>query len=153
VGLPKARPQGRGLRTALTDSLRANNLAAAAIYSVAALITFVVAVKWRQIGRFTKEKGSFALNCVVILAAIAAIFTAGMFVGRRAFLTPAAIGDITWNLEQTSQGAGYFLGMTRLNTDEIRVIGFQAHGKSNSRKPIEHFTGFMRSELTRANSN
>lgn len=131
-----------------SDSLRANNLGAAGVYSIATLITFVAAVKWRYIGRFAKEKGSYFLSGIVVLATIAAIFTAGMFVGRRVFSTPASIGDITWNLEQTSQGAGYFLGMTRLNADEIRVIGFQAHGKSNSNKPIEHFTGLMRSELT-----
>jgi hypothetical protein len=131
-----------------SDSFRDKTFIAAGIYVVATLITFVAAVKWRQIGRFASEKGSLVLTIGVILGSIAAIFTAGMFVGRRVLLTPAAIGDIVWNLEQTSQGAGYFLGMTRLNNDEIRVLGFQAHGKSNSSKPIEHFTGYMRSELT-----
>jgi hypothetical protein len=131
-----------------SDSFRANNIFSGCVYCAASLVTFVIAVKWRQIGRFARERGTALLTGTVVFATICAIFTAGMFVGRRVLMTPAAIGDIVWNLEQSSQGNGYFLGMTRLNSDEIRVVGFQAHGKSNSAKPIEHFSGFMRSELT-----
>jgi hypothetical protein len=131
-----------------SDSFRDGKTVSGIIYCAAVLITFFVAVKWRQIGAIAKEKGALVLWCLVGFGVLAGVFSVGALVGRRQFATPAAIGDIVWNFEQTAHGAGFFLNMSRLNNEEWRVAGFQAHGKNNSSKPIEHFSGYLRSELT-----
>ncbi len=57
-------------------------------------------------------------------------------------------GRIPWNFDQP--GDFYFLGITRLNDQEPRILGFQAHGKNTSADPISEFSGYMRSDLTNA---
>src|SRR4029077_11585514 len=43
---------------------------------------------------------------------------------------------------------GYFLNMTKTPGREIRVLGFQAHGKNISLEPISQFSGYLRSDVT-----
>lgn len=38
--------------------------------------------------------------------------------------------------------------MYKQQNQEIRILGFQAHGKNNINGPIDDFSGFMRSDLT-----
>lgn len=60
-------------------------------------------------------------------------------------------GPIDWNMELTAHTGGYFLGMYKqLPNQEIRILGFQAHGKNNSNDPISKFSGYIRSDLTNA---
>jgi hypothetical protein len=56
-----------------------------------------------------------------VLALFAAGTAVGMFMGRREFATPAAIGNIVWKFEQTAPGNGYFLNMQRVGTQELRI--------------------------------
>lgn len=81
---------------------------------------------------------------------IAIAFYAGRVIGQNEGSTSPAIGNVVWNFEQTARGAGYFLNMQRFQDQEIRVTGFGAHGKNNSSQPIEHFSGYLRSDLTNA---
>lgn len=55
-------------------------------------------------------------------------------------------GRITWDFDQP--GNHYFLNLGRLNDQEFRVVGFQAHGKNTSPDPITEFSGVMRSDRT-----
>lgn len=57
-------------------------------------------------------------------------------------------GRIIWSFDQP--GDFYFFGITRLNDQEPRIVGFQAHGKNTSADPISEFSGYMRSDLTNA---
>jgi hypothetical protein len=63
---------------------------------------------------------------------------------------PAPIGPIVWNIEDNAKGLGYFINMVETQGHDIRVLGFQAHGKNITDKPIQHLTGYMRSDLTNA---
>src|SRR5690348_11350590 len=47
-------------------------------------------------------------------------------------------------------GQANFLNLTRLNQEEIRVVGIGAHGKNTSKDPISEFHGYVRSNLTNA---
>jgi hypothetical protein len=40
--------------------------------------------------------------------------------------------------------------MFKTNDQEIRILGFQAHGKNVTKGPIEQFKGWMRSDVTNA---
>jgi hypothetical protein len=73
-----------------------------------------------------------------------------VYVTYRAAPSLRTTGRIVWNMEQAAQGGAYFLSMTKLNNQEIRVLGFQAHGKNNSSDPLLQFSGFMRSDFTNA---
>lgn len=60
-------------------------------------------------------------------------------------------GSIIWNFEPAAKGNGYFLNMQKLLSQpnqEIRVMGFQAHGKNVTNSPISNFKGYLRSDLT-----
>ncbi len=59
-------------------------------------------------------------------------------------------GPIVWNIEDNARGLGYFLNMWETQSHEIRVLGFQAHGKNITGDPIQHMHGYMRSDLTNA---
>jgi len=62
-------------------------------------------------------------------------------------VSPAqATGRISWNFDQP--GDNFFLLMTRTGNEELRIAGFQAHGKNTSADPITEFSGYMRSDLT-----
>jgi hypothetical protein len=84
---------------------------------------------------------------------VAFIYAAGPGLYQRTFPSTAKLqstGRIAWNIEQAAQGGGYFLNMTKLNDHEIRVLGFQAHGKNNSNDPISQISGYIRSDKTNA---
>jgi hypothetical protein len=60
-------------------------------------------------------------------------------------------GPIIWTLEPSAKGNGYFLNMQKIlnqPNQEIRVLGFQAHGKNVANSPISNFRGYLRSDLT-----
>jgi hypothetical protein len=46
------------------------------------------------------------------------------------------------------QGESFFLAIGRINDQELRVVGFQAHGKNTSTDPISDINGFVRSDRT-----
>jgi hypothetical protein len=58
------------------------------------------------------------------------------------------IGPIAWNFDNAAKGAGWFLGMFKTNNQEIRVLGFSAHGRNITKNSINHLTGWMRSDVT-----
>jgi len=85
--------------------------------------------------------------------AIAMIYVLGPTAYERAvskWKEPVPIGPIVWNIEDNAKGLGYFLNMMQTEGHELRVLGFQAHGKNISGQPISHFSGYMRSDLTNA---
>jgi hypothetical protein len=138
-----------------SDSFHDGNYAAGFAYAALALFVLVVAVKWKRVealsavlGGIVKSKAKLILGGLLAVVVFASAYTLGTFVGRREFPTPAAIGNIVWDFEQTANGSGYFLSMSRLGNQEIRVLGFQAHGKNISNKATEHLTGYVRSEVT-----
>jgi hypothetical protein len=134
-----------------SDSFREGKPTVAWVYVVFFVITFLIAVKWNQIATFAKSKAGTLFRVMASVGILAAGIAIGMFIGRRPeFATPAAIGDIVWNFEQTANGNGYFLNMQKVTNQEIRVTGFGAHGKSILNAPISHFSGYLRSDLTNA---
>jgi hypothetical protein len=83
----------------------------------------------------------------------AVVYAAGPNIYQRAVTfdgTARATGKIIWNFEQTALGGGFFLNMTKVNDQEIRILGFQAHGKNRSNDPISQFSGYLRSVQTNA---
>lgn len=65
------------------------------------------------------------------------------------FNQPQPVGDVVWNFDAAARGAGFFLGMFKTtNSQDIRVLGFQAHGRNISGDPIQTFSGEIRSDLT-----
>jgi hypothetical protein len=87
-----------------------------------------------------------------VAAVLAFVYVAGPELYRRAIIQEAptpTIGPIAWNFEQLARGGGgYFLNMIKTGSQEIRVLGFQAHGKNYSTEPISEFSGYMRLDLT-----
>jgi hypothetical protein len=59
---------------------------------------------------------------------------------------PSAVGKVVWNFDQTAKGGGWFLTMFKTATQEIRVLGFVAHGKNISKDPIHELQGWVRSD-------
>ena len=57
-------------------------------------------------------------------------------------------GRIVWNFEQIANGRGYFLNMQKPVNQEVRIVGFGAHGKNNSAEPINDFEAYLRSDVT-----
>jgi hypothetical protein len=138
-----------------SDYLHDGNYPAGLAYASLAFLIIAVAVKWKRVealfaavGGLAKSKTKLISWSLLGFVAIASAFALGTFVGRRESLSPAAIGNIVWDFEQTANGSGYFLSMTRLGNQEMRVLGFQAHGKNISNKATEHLTGYVRSEVT-----
>jgi hypothetical protein len=82
---------------------------------------------------------------------LAFIYLAGPNIYLRS-TTPVEItrqtGRIIWNFEQTARGGGAFLSLQKVGDQEIRVIGFGAHGKNNSSDPVSQLSGYMRSDRT-----
>jgi hypothetical protein len=61
-----------------------------------------------------------------------------------------ANGPIVWNIEDNAKGLGYFLNIMETAGHEMRILGFQAHGKNITDDPIQQLHGYMRSDLTNA---
>jgi hypothetical protein len=82
---------------------------------------------------------------------VALIFAFLYLVGPAAYDRAVGLGHsdkVAWNLEQAAAGEGYFLNMLKLSDGEIRVLGFQAHGKNNKADPINELSGTFRSDVT-----
>ena len=61
---------------------------------------------------------------------------------------PSKTNRIVWNFED-QEHPPFFLGFEKTNTMDAPVlIGFQAHGKNNSDKPIVNISGVVRSLIT-----
>jgi hypothetical protein len=54
---------------------------------------------------------------------------------------------IAWNFED-SQHPPFFLALEKTNIQGTVLLGFQAHGKNNSDKPINVISGFVKSIIT-----
>jgi hypothetical protein len=132
---------------------------------VAAIILTGVAMRWKQIAKLSPNLSKTAISIAtdarlwISLTAVLLItltwegFASDRladFFARYALNGSPNTGKIIWNFEQTAHGGGYFLTMQKLGDEEIRVIGFGAHGKNNSSDPISQFSGYMRSERTNA---
>jgi hypothetical protein len=131
-----------------SDSFREGKPEAGWIYTALFVISFVIAVFWNRIASFAKGKAKAMLYALGVIALLAAGVAIGMSIGRREFATPASIGNVVWNFEQTAHGNGYFLNMQKVGNQELRVTGFGAHGKNITSGPITKFSGYMRSEQT-----
>jgi len=86
-----------------------------------------------------------------VVAFVAFAYVAGPAMYQRAFPViepPIPMGRVTWNFEQSARGFSYFLNMIKVPNQEIRVLGFQAHGRNNSADPISQIKGYLRSDLT-----
>jgi hypothetical protein len=119
----------------------------------ALLVNLVVVVRWHQIATFlARRRGTMVY--VLILIGLAGALALGFAIGGlssrigQLWSSSQPSGRIVWNFDQPADY--YFLGMGRLNDQEIRVVGFQAHGKNTSTDPVSEFSGFIRSDLTNA---
>jgi len=116
------------------------------------IATFLLAVKWHKITAYlgSRKMISIFIGLAIVGALALGIAIGGLITNRYTQFVGAApsTGRVVWNFDQTASGQGYFLNMTRLGTDEIRVAGFQAHGKNTSNDPISQFKGYIRSDLT-----
>jgi hypothetical protein len=131
-----------------SDSFREGNVQVGSIYTALFVASFLIAVFWKRIAAIAKDNARLAFSILGAVAVFAAGITIGRFIGHREFATPAAIGNIVWNFEQTANGNGYFLNMQGVGNQELRVTGFGAHGKNITSSPITKFSGYMRSEQT-----
>jgi hypothetical protein len=57
------------------------------------------------------------------------------------------VGPIIWNVDDPHQ-AGFFIGMSQLAGQEIRVFGFQAVGRNTSSNAITDIKGYIKSLTT-----
>jgi hypothetical protein len=134
----------------ISDSAHAKDWSWTAIYSVLFIGTFIIAVKWIAIADALsrwRQKVTWILIAVGFVGALALGVAIGGLVQRSAGTTSVqATGRITWNFDQAADH--YFLNINRLNDQEFRIVGFQAHGKNTSTDPISEFSGFMRSDRT-----
>lgn len=115
------------------------------------LLNLIVVSKWEQIDAFLGgDKVTLILVVVAILCAAGLGITVGaLWVMRTQTSVDAKdTGRIVWNFDQQLSGQANFLNLGRLNQDEIRVVGFGAHGKNTSKDPITDFSGYIRSDLT-----
>lgn len=127
---------------------------------IAAILLTGLAMRWPQVAALSPRLSEttflvatdgrvwVSLSIVLFLVLVSAGVATKLIDGIR--VAPWTSGRIVWNLEQMAKGGGYFLNMTKTNNQEIRVLGFQAHGKNNSNSPISRFNGYIRSDLTNA---
>jgi hypothetical protein len=54
---------------------------------------------------------------------------------------------ISWNFEDL-QHPPFFFAFQKTNIQDTILLGFQAHGRNNSDKPINNISGFVRSNIT-----
>jgi hypothetical protein len=122
------------------------------VFAALFVLTFVVAVKWEQIAALLgRDKVTLALIGVGLLCALGLGVVIGALLMRGGSPeAPRSTGRIVWNFDQMARGQANFLNLGRLNQDEIRVLGFGAHGKNTSKDPITEFSGYVRSDLTNA---
>ena len=135
-------------------------LVLAIIGIIAAIVLTGIAMQWKRVAklspRLSKTAALIATDARVWVGILMVLFVPLTWGGFASSLM-GGVGPgssdsdrVAWNMEQTVRGGGYFLNMTKTNDQEIRVLGFQAHGKNNSNGPISQFSGYMRSDLTNA---
>lgn len=132
------------------ESFKDGQAGVGGVFSALFVGTFIVAVKWERIATFLarwRGKMVFTLIVLGLCGALALGVAIGGLLLRSGPLTPVApSGRITWGFDQP--GDSFFLNIGRLNDQEPRVVGFQAHGKNTSTDPITEFSGAMRSDRT-----
>jgi hypothetical protein len=151
------------LALGISDTLREGKYTGAGIYSVLFLLTFVVAVKWHwmadrwhYIARFFgSRRATMFYIALAVVCALGLGIAVGKLMGRTSdaattLVTSTALdtGRIAWNFDQIAKGQANFLNLGRRNQEEIRVLGFGAHGKNTSKDPVTEFRGVVRSDLT-----
>jgi hypothetical protein len=138
-----------------SESFRGGKLAVGDIYAGLALLALIVAVKWNEIGArarkfsaLVKQRRVAVGSSIGIATLVAIAFCAGRAIGQKEGTTPPAVGNVVWNFEQTARGVGYFLNLQQVQGQELRVTGFGGQGRNISSQPIEHFSGYLRSDVT-----
>jgi len=136
----------------VSDSFREGDRETGIIYALLFVAAFVIAVKWNEIAAVLarwRQKVAWSLVVLGFAGALAlGVAIGGLLLRGGPLSTAQSSGRIIWNFDQT--GDYYFLNMNRLNSEEIRVLGFQAHGKNTSTDPVSEFSGFIRSDITNA---
>jgi hypothetical protein len=61
--------------------------------------------------------------------------------------TAIASGKIIWDFDQLGSSPNFLL-ISKYPNDDIRIMGFTAHGRNQAREPITDLSGFIRSDLT-----
>ncbi len=127
----------------------------AAVFAAAFIVNLVVVVFWNQIAALLKgiKVTALFIGLGIVGALALGIAIGGLFANRLSLMgstNSQSTGRITWNFEQIAGGQANLLNLIRLNQDEIRVVGFGAHGKNTSKDPITEFRGYIRSDLTNA---
>jgi hypothetical protein len=115
---------------------------------VAAAVLSLALVHRVKIAAFMRSNMFAILIALGFAGALALGIAIGGLVGRNGPLAqrPSTAGRIAWSFDQPT--ANYSLAMSRLNNEEVRIVGFQAHGKNTSPDPITEFTRAMRSDRT-----
>lgn len=114
------------------------------------LVTFLIAVKWDWLASLV-GRGAVYLAYLLVASVLlgAGVFVGTFFAKQSGSSEPAPVGNIVWNFEQTARGLGFFLTMQKLSDQpEIRVVSFGGHGRNVSDRPINKFSGLLRSEQT-----
>lgn len=134
----------------ISDSLRERDYYVAAIYGALFIVTFVIAVKWHQIIDFVgRARVAVVYIGIAIVCALGLGFSlGGLARGSLGGNSSGSTGRITWSFDQP--GDSFFLNMGAVNGEEMRIVGFQAHGKNTSADPVSAFIGVMRSDITNA---
>jgi len=135
----------------ISDSFREGKTATGWLYVAIFIVVFAIAVKWHAISEAFvrwRQKMAWILVALGFGGALALGIAIGGLLLRGGPLgtIPQSGGRITWSFDQP--GDNYFLNIGRLGDQELRVVGFQAHGKNTSTDPISEFSGFIRSDLT-----
>jgi hypothetical protein len=125
-----------------------------AVFAAIFVADLFVASRWDEIGGYLQRRKSMLPH--LALGAPGLLFlgiSIGVLWSKGASLTISVAGNtgrIIWNFDQMAAGQANFLNLSRLNQDEIRVVGFGAHGRNTSTDPISEFKGYVRSDLTNA---
>lgn len=115
-----------------------------------------IAIRWKQIAasfpRLSASAALAATDAKIWVATLLLVFAgiAGPDVYQKmvSLSVIRSDGKIAWNLNDAAAGNGFFLNMIRAPNQEIRVLGFQAHGKNISNGPVYELSGHIRSDLT-----
>lgn len=123
-------------------------------FGIAAGLDIAIGATFHVFTNFLRRWRGNMTGLILIAIGLCGALGLGIAIGGLLIRWPAAVagapatGRITWSFDQP--GDNYFLAMSRLNDQEIRVAGFQAHGKNTSPDPITEFSGYIRSDLTNA---
>jgi hypothetical protein len=119
-----------------------------AIVAMLVLLAMLIYRKWLQ-ERFRSLSG-LSLLATIIALMLALALSPYVEQQRLPFSTwvspPKVDGRIAWRFDQP--GGSQFLIMTKFNNEDVRIVGFTAHGRNQSSEPITDFSGVIRSDLT-----